>query len=102
MPGRRLYDLREPASKTPKPPRPYLTVCLEAFYNHLPLSLVLPEVSEDLFCIWVVLARADVAQTCLRGRFGQGAGGAWRAHLEVRTCERVSLEQRKDQGDLGV
>ena len=43
-------------SKTRKPPPPDLAVRLEAFYHHLLLSLVVPEVSEDLFLFWVVLA----------------------------------------------
>jgi len=34
-----------------RPSPPHLTVRLEAFYHHLPLRLVLPEVSEDLFLI---------------------------------------------------
>jgi hypothetical protein len=29
---------------------------LEAIYHHLPLSLVLPEIPEDLFLLWVVLS----------------------------------------------
>src|SRR5215212_6006690 len=35
--------------------RPDLAVSLEAFYHYLTLSLVLPEIPEDLFLIWVVL-----------------------------------------------
>jgi hypothetical protein len=37
------------------PPCPHLTVCLEAIYHHLPLSLILPEVSEDVFLIRIIL-----------------------------------------------
>ena len=34
-----------------RPPRPHLTLSLEAFYHHLPLSFVAPEIPEDLFLI---------------------------------------------------
>jgi hypothetical protein len=44
-----------PPRKTPWPPRPKLTVHFEAFY-HLPLRLVLPEISGNLFLIRVVLS----------------------------------------------
>jgi hypothetical protein len=37
-------------------PRPDLTVRLEAFYHPLPLSIVLPEISEDLFLIRNILS----------------------------------------------
>jgi len=40
----------------PEASPPHLTTRLEAFYHHLPLSLVLLEVSGDLFLLWVVLA----------------------------------------------
>ena len=33
-----------------------VTVSLEAFYHHFPLGLVLPEVTEDLFFVRIVLA----------------------------------------------
>ena len=36
--------------------RPDLTVGLQALYHHLPLSLVLPEVTEGLFLIRIILA----------------------------------------------
>src|SRR5215204_5368549 len=36
--------------------RPDLSVGLEAFYHHLPLGLVLPEVTEELFLIRILLA----------------------------------------------
>ena len=36
--------------------RPDLTVGLEAIYHHLPLGLVLPEVTEELFLIRIILA----------------------------------------------
>jgi hypothetical protein len=34
---------------------PVLTVCLETFYHHLPLGLVLEEVTEELFLIRIIL-----------------------------------------------
>jgi hypothetical protein len=40
----------------PEAPHPDLAVGLEAFYHHLPLSLVLQEVAEDLFLIRVDLS----------------------------------------------
>jgi hypothetical protein len=48
-------DLHDLTSKTRRPALPHLTIRLEAFYHHLPLGLVLPEIPEDLFLIWVVL-----------------------------------------------
>src|SRR5215208_4536344 len=39
--------VRETSSKTCRSSRPDLTVGLEAFYNHVPLSLVLEEVTEE-------------------------------------------------------
>ena len=36
--------------------RPYLTVGLQTFYHHLPLGLVLPQVTEELFLIRIILA----------------------------------------------
>ena len=39
--------LRETSSKTRRPPRPDLTVGLEAFYDHIALGLVLEEVTEE-------------------------------------------------------
>ena len=38
----------------PEASPPHLTTRLEALHHHLPLSLVLPEVSEDLFLLWVI------------------------------------------------
>jgi hypothetical protein len=38
--------LREASSKTLRPSRPDLTVGLEAFYHHLPLGLILPQIPE--------------------------------------------------------
>jgi hypothetical protein len=37
-----------------RPPYPNLTIRLEAFYHHLPLSFVLPEIPEELFFIRVL------------------------------------------------
>jgi hypothetical protein len=42
-------------SKPRRPPRPHLTVRLEALYHHLPLGLILLEIPKDHFLIWVVL-----------------------------------------------
>jgi hypothetical protein len=39
-----------------RPPHSDLTVRLEAFHHHFPLSLVLPEVPVDLFLLRVVLS----------------------------------------------
>ena len=39
--------LRETPSKTRRPASPDLAVCLQAIYHHLPLSLVLEEVTEE-------------------------------------------------------
>jgi hypothetical protein len=50
-------------SKAWRPSRPDLTVGLEAFYYHIPLSLILPEVTEELFLIRIILA--DPLQTSL-------------------------------------
>ena len=36
--------------------RPYLTVGLEAIYHHIPLSVVLPEITEELFLLRIVLS----------------------------------------------
>jgi hypothetical protein len=49
-------DLREPTSKTRRPPRPYVTVRLEALYHHLTLGLVLLEIPEESFLFGIVLA----------------------------------------------
>jgi hypothetical protein len=43
-----------------RPPRPDVTVGLEAFYDHIPLGLVLPEISKGLFLMGVVLAVVEV------------------------------------------
>jgi hypothetical protein len=43
-------------SKARRPPRPYLTVGLEALYHHLPLGLVLPEVPEESLLLGIILA----------------------------------------------
>jgi hypothetical protein len=43
-------------SKAWRPPHPHLTVSLQALYHHLPLGLVLPEVTEELFLLRIVLA----------------------------------------------
>ncbi len=50
-------------SKAWRPSRPDLTVGLEAFYHHIPLSLVIPEVTEELFLIRIILE--DPLQTSL-------------------------------------
>ena|SRR5215211_5955577 len=42
--------------KHPEASPPDLTVCLEAFYHHLPLGLIIPEVPKHLFLIRVTLA----------------------------------------------
>ena len=52
-------------SKACRPPRPYLTVGLEALYHHLPLGLVLPEVPEELFLLGIILVAPP--QTSLHG-----------------------------------
>src|SRR5688500_6109016 len=41
-----------------RPARPDLTVGLEAFYDHLPLGLVLPEVTEESLLLRVVLSNS--------------------------------------------
>ena len=43
-------------SKTRRPPHPYLTVGLKTFYHHIPLSLVLPQVPNELLLFTVILA----------------------------------------------
>ena len=43
-------------SKAWRPPHPHLAVGLQALYHHLPLGLVLEEVTEELFLIRVILA----------------------------------------------
>ena len=48
-------NLLEATSKARRSSRPGLTVGLQALYHHLLLGLVLPQVSEDLFLIWIVL-----------------------------------------------
>jgi hypothetical protein len=40
-------DLLEATSKARRSSRPDFAVGLEAFYHHLPLSLVIPEVPEE-------------------------------------------------------
>ena len=50
--------LREPSSKTRRPPRPDLTVGLETFYHHIALSLVLPEVTEEKLLLGMVLTNS--------------------------------------------
>ena len=45
-------------SKALRPARPYLAVGLEAIYHHFPLSLILPEVSEELFLLRMVLTNS--------------------------------------------
>src|SRR5215208_6122257 len=44
--------------------RPDLTVGLEAFYHHISLGLILEEVSEELFLIWIILANPLQAPLC--------------------------------------
>ena len=51
-------------SKAWRSSRPHLAVCLEALYHHLPLSLVLEEVTEELLLFTVILA--DPLQASLR------------------------------------
>src|SRR5687767_2532238 len=45
-------------SKAWRPPRPDLTVGLETIFDHIPLGLVLEEVTEELFLLRLVLAGA--------------------------------------------
>jgi hypothetical protein len=45
-------------SKAWRPPYPYLTVSLKTFYHHLPLGLVFPEVTEELFLLGMVLTNS--------------------------------------------
>jgi hypothetical protein len=47
--------LSETTSKTRRPASPDLTVGLEAIYHHIPLSLILPAVTEELFLIRIIL-----------------------------------------------
>jgi hypothetical protein len=47
--------LSETSSKTRRPAWPNLTVGLEAIYHYLPLGLVLPELTEELLLLGVVL-----------------------------------------------
>jgi hypothetical protein len=49
---------RETTSKARRPSRPHLTVGLEAFYHHIPLGLVIPEVTEESFLLRVVLTNS--------------------------------------------
>ena len=42
-------------SKAWGPPHPHLTVGLKALYHHIPLGLVLEEVTEELFLIRIIL-----------------------------------------------
>jgi hypothetical protein len=44
--------LKDPNASPPSPHR----VRLEAFYHHLPLGLVIPEVTEESFLLGVVLS----------------------------------------------
>jgi hypothetical protein len=53
--------------KTQRPPRPDRTVSLEAIYHHLPLSLVLPEISEYIFLLGIILS--DPLQASLNEAF---------------------------------
>ena len=58
-------------SKIWRSSRPDLAAGLEALYHHLPLGLVLPEVTEYFFLIWIVLAyplQASFAPTLDVGR----------------------------------
>jgi hypothetical protein len=41
-------------SKPRRSPRPNLTICLEAFYHHLPLTLVLPEILEGPLLLGII------------------------------------------------
>ena len=41
-----------------RPSRPNLTVGLQALYHHIPLGLVLPEVTEELFLLGMVLTNS--------------------------------------------
>jgi hypothetical protein len=50
--------LLEATSKARRSSRPDLTVGLETFYHQLPLGLVLPEVTEELFLIRIILANS--------------------------------------------
>jgi hypothetical protein len=52
-------------SKAWRPPHPHLAVGLQAFYDHLPLGLVLPEVTEELFLLGIIPAAPP--QTSLHG-----------------------------------
>ena len=40
------------------PPRPHLTVGLQAIYHHLPLSLLIPEVTEEKLLLGMVLSNS--------------------------------------------
>ena len=48
--------IRNLSLKAPEASHSDLTICLEAIYHYLSLSLVLPEISEYLFLLWVVLS----------------------------------------------
>src|SRR5215203_1849826 len=50
--------LLEATSKARRSSRPDLTVGLQALYHHLPLGLVLPEVTEELFLLRIVLSNS--------------------------------------------
>ena len=50
--------LRKTTSKACRSSRPHLTVGLEAFYHHIPLGLVLPEITEELFLLEIVLSNS--------------------------------------------
>jgi hypothetical protein len=62
--------LCEATSKTHRPALPHLAVGLETLYDHLPLGLIFPEVSEELFLIWIVLT--DPLQTAFDPTFDIG------------------------------
>jgi hypothetical protein len=49
-------NLRDTSSKARRSTRPNLTVGLQAFYHHIPLGLVLPEVTEESFLIRIILS----------------------------------------------
>ena len=48
-------NLCETSSKARRSSRPHLAVGLEAFYDHLPLGLVLPKVPEESFLLRIIL-----------------------------------------------
>ena len=50
--------MRLPQSKARRSSRPDLTVGLEAIYHHIPLGLLIPQLTEELFLLGVVLTNS--------------------------------------------